>query len=66
MIATTDLTRFLVRRQRNGRQDADDRNHDHQLDKGETLLDGTLHENSRLKVGVERPLVHCRAHATPA
>jgi hypothetical protein len=33
----------LVRRQRNRRQDADDRNHDHQLDQGETLLDGTLH-----------------------
>src|SRR5439155_4738003 len=32
----------LVRRQRNGRQDADDRDHDHQFDQGKTLLD-TLH-----------------------
>ena len=36
----------LVRRQGDGGQDADDRNHDHQLDKGETLLDGTLHDEN--------------------
>ena len=35
---------FLIRRQRNRRQDADDRDHDHQFDQGETFLHA-LHEN---------------------
>ncbi len=33
-----------VHRDGDGRQDADDRDHDHQLDQGETLLDLLLHE----------------------
>src|SRR6185369_9877287 len=53
----------LVCRQRNRRQDADDRDHDHQFDEGETLLDGTLHELSPENGGVRRPMQRT-PHAT--
>jgi hypothetical protein len=50
----------LVRRDGDGGQDADDRNDDHQFDKGEALLD-FLHENSLVGVWVSHGCCRCAA-----
>jgi hypothetical protein len=54
----------LIRRQRNGGQDADDRDNDHQFDKGETCLDLTLHVEL-LRGWVGTPGFSCERRAMP-